>query len=194
MRNVFRTVIIVQRNIELREPYIVINENISPKLYEFLTIMQNTKFEEGAYNTFYGGLKVVVNNFVVYWSDIINDCIKDVDALCHGITKDAILELIDRSVSVHQDKHTKFVKSFCLLKYPEETNVLEDVEHKYQIYKQGMAVLRQEVAGYERQDQFDQFIIKYSELGMKKKNEVFEMTHTIMALCLAEDVSTVLII
>lgn len=194
MQNVFRTVIIAQRNIELQEPYIVINENISPKLYEFLATMQNTKYEDGAYHTYYGELKVTVNNFMVYWTDIINECFRDMDTLCNGITKDKILALIDRTNIVHDNKREEFAKSFLPAECPEELKLFEDLENKYARFQEGMATLRHDVLEYERQDQLDQFIIKYSELGTRRKNEVFEYAHTIMALCLAENVSTILII
>lgn len=190
MSDVFRTVIIAQRNIELQEPYIVINENISPKLYEFLSTMQNTKFEDGAYHTYYGEIKVTVNNFLNYWSDIINECFKDVDTLCYRITKDVILALIDRTISVHKDKHEEFVNSFLPVQYPEETKIFEDLEIEYENFQQGMTKFRHEVVEYERQEQLDLFIIKHSELGTRRKNEVFEYSHTIMALCLTENVST----
>lgn len=194
MHDVFRPVIIAQRNIELEEPYIVLNENISPKLYEFLTTMQNTKYEDGAYHTYYGELKVTVNNFLTYWSDIINECFRDVDALCNRVTKDEILALIDRTISVHKDKHEEFVKSFFPVEYPEELNLFEDLEGKYENFLQGMAICKQEVVEYDRQELLDQFIIRVTELGTRKKNEVFEYAHTVMALCMAENVSTFLFV
>lgn len=190
MHDVFRPVIIAQRSIELEEPYIVLNENISPKLYEFLITMQNTKYEDGAYHTYYGELKVTVNNFLGYWADIINECFKDVDALCNRVTKDQILTLIDRTISVHKDKHEEFVDSFFPVENPEELNLFEDLESKYENFLQGMAICRQEVVEYDRQELLDQFIIRVTELGTRKKNEVFEYAHTVMALCMAENVST----
>lgn len=192
MRTV-RTVLTAQRNIELKEPYIVINENISPKLCEFLISMQNVKFDNGVYHTFYGEMKVLINNFLVYWSDIINDCLRDVDALCNTITKDVLLELIDRSVKVHEDKHDEFVKIYFPLDHDKEIIDFEDLEKKYHFFLHGMRELRQEVFDYERQEQLDQFINKHSKLGTRKKNEVFEFAHNAMALCLAEDVSIILI-
>lgn len=194
MENVFRTVISGQRNIELKEPYVVINENISPKLYEYLATMNDIKFEDGAYHSFYGELKVIVNNFLVYWSDVINQCFKEVDTLCKGITKDDILAMIDRTISIHENKHAEFIKSFLPVQHPEEIKIFENLESKYENFQQSMVQFREEVVQYERQEQLDQFIIKHSEFGTRRKNEVFEYTHTIMALCMAANVSTTLII
>ncbi|XP_026333335.1 uncharacterized protein LOC113240286 [Hyposmocoma kahamanoa] len=191
MDSILRTVIIAQRNIELEEPYLIINENISPKLNEFLRSMENIKFEDGVYHTYYGGLKVIVNNFLVYWSAVINECFKDVDALSNRITKDELLELIDRSISIHENKHEEFVKCFFPVENPEDLDLFEDLENKYEIFQQGMATCRQEVVHYERQEQLDQFVIKNSELGARKKNEVFECAHTIMALCMAENLAKI---
>lgn len=177
------------QKIELNDVYIILDDNISAKLYEYCISLDKCSFEEGSYHTYYGDVKRIIEQFVNYWMQIVNDVVKLVDRYTHVITKAELLDLVKRTISIQQTKQVHFGLEFLPVATKLEQEMYEEIDGKYKAMLERLFELQTRVERFDKQSYVEEYAKNNLELSIKKINECFQFTHTHISLGLRDSVS-----
>ncbi|XP_050685165.1 uncharacterized protein LOC126979720 isoform X2 [Leptidea sinapis] len=169
--NLYKDYLQKLRRWTLAKTCLSINEDIDPSLCEYIRLLNDIKFTDGSYHTYYGDLKKVINSFTYHWSAVTDEGIKEADRLTHTATKEELKEKADRTLHLHKIMQVDFGKRFLPVKSPKEKEIYEEIEIDKikvsieEIYKRIRANLRlmEEQDSASLSDLFDQLYDKNKE-------------------------------
>ncbi|KAI8425433.1 hypothetical protein MSG28_007178 [Choristoneura fumiferana] len=175
------------RNVMLSTVYVILREeDISLKLLNYVKFLNEVKYEDGMYHTYYGEIKTLVDSFVNYWTDTVDETMKESDRVIHVADKKTIMDLIQYTISVRTAKCKFFQKIFMPIESPEEQTLYDDLMKKHESHMEKMYEMQSEVEKLYKKEQFDAFLKAICPVSVTKINEVFEFAHTYISMLLAD--------
>ncbi|KAJ2948413.1 hypothetical protein O0L34_g7653 [Tuta absoluta] len=175
-----------QRYKEIEKPYIMINVNISPRLYDYLKALEDNKFRDGEYHKYCGQIKHVINNFLIYWEEIITECIKEADTLIHTLDKKGLVQLIKNTKELQRIKQEEYLEEFGQAENEQEQKILDDMYSQYNSFLHDIDKMEKHVNRFAQQEKTTEFLKTQLEVSISKKNAAFELLHSYLAEALAK--------
>ncbi|CAK1583261.1 unnamed protein product [Parnassius mnemosyne] len=175
----------------LQEVYFILCGDISPKLYHYLQLLTNVKLKDGSLQEYYGEVKKIINSFIIHWTDVMNDAIKEVDKLVKEINKEQLLILFDKTIDMQIIKQVDFEQSFLPIQTPEEQKVYDEILVLHDKHLQELSSIKDVVSRMHEQEEIESFAREHFANSLRKKNGIFAFTHTYIALMLTTNLNNI---
>ncbi|XP_072930209.1 uncharacterized protein [Epargyreus clarus] len=179
------------RKLSFGDAFLKIHGDVTPKLKHYIYLLDKVKFEDGAYHTYYGEIKKIVNSFINCWTKTMDEAIKVADRYTHLMTRDELLEVMETTISLNVNKQIDFGREFLPVKSDLEQQLYEEVEEQYNVFMQRLYELRSQIERLDKQDKVDAFAKEHFPVSLNKKNEVFLFTHTYISTLLIDHVDRI---
>ncbi|CAH4031427.1 unnamed protein product [Pieris brassicae] len=176
----------------LESVYLILHEDIVPKLKHYVKLIYCTEFKDGSYHTYYGDLKKIVNSYSFHWIDVMDESIRVADKLYYNIDKEKLLHIMEHTIHLHQVKQVDFGRNFLPIESAIEKQTYEDIEGMYNNAMGKLLHLREKLQSFDTQERVEKFVKEHFLLSLKNKNSIFAFTYEYIALALAKNVSTVI--
>ncbi|XP_050354446.1 uncharacterized protein LOC126776189, partial [Nymphalis io] len=175
------------RELSLNEPYIILNDDITPILKHYMRLLEQIKFEDGSYHTYYGELKTILNSFTDLWIEEMDKAIKEADRCSHVISKEELLQMMKKTIFIHQEGQADFQQQFLPIETPLEEEIYNNLHDKYEDFMKRLFMLKEKLNGLEKQNKIEEFAKEHFPISLKKKNDILVFTND----CIANGLSSV---
>ncbi|KAI5642991.1 hypothetical protein NE865_05032 [Phthorimaea operculella] len=155
-------------------------------MFVYLQSLEDNKFIDGEYHKYCGEVKLIVNNFILYWEEIIMDCIKEADTLIHTLDKKGLLELVKNTKVLQGEKQEQFLQGFGHAENEGDKKILDDIHSRYQTFLTGIDEMEKHVNRFDLPEKTTEFLKEQLEVSISKKNATFELLHAYVAKILAK--------
>ncbi|XP_063831569.1 uncharacterized protein LOC135080775 isoform X1 [Ostrinia nubilalis] len=179
------------RKSSFKEVFIILNVDIFPQVTNYINLIENIKFEDGSYHTYFGEVKKVINGFLTYYKFVIDDVIQEADKCTNVMNRNELLVLIDRTIDIHQSRHIFFGREYLPVHTAAEKQSYEEMEQLFQQYMEKLLELKNNIERLDKQEKVDDFIKDHFKMSIKGTHELFELTHTYLALLLADRINQI---
>ncbi|CAH2244473.1 jg15952 [Pararge aegeria aegeria] len=180
--DIYKQYIYKLRELALREPYIyLLTDDIIPKLKQYIHELNSITFDDGAYHTYYGEIKTIVNSFNIYWTDKMDDAIKEADKCSHCITLAELIEMAQKTILMHKIKQSDFESEFQPLNSPLEEQAYTEILEKCVSFTKSLEEFAESLTKLDKQDKVDAFAKEHFPLSLKRKNDVFVFTYNFIS-------------
>lgn len=192
--DIYKQYIYKLRLLALRKPpYIyLLNDDIIPKCKEYIQRLNSIKFEEGSYHTYYGEIKAIVNSYNKYWTDLMDDAIKEADRCTHCSKLADLKEMALKTIEMLKVKQADFESEFRPFNSPFEELVYNEIVEKHISFMKGMEEFTANLKKLDKQDKVDAFAKEHFAMSLKRKNDVFVFTYNFISYILSLVVSILL--
>ncbi|CAK1553328.1 unnamed protein product [Leptosia nina] len=167
--------------------YLILHEDIVPKLKHYIKLIYYAEFKDGFYHTYYGELKKVVNSYSFHWIDVMDESIRVADKLYYNINRDNLLDLMERTIHMHNAKQVDFGRSFLPVESAEEKKIYEELEVMYNHFMINLLKLKEKLNALDTQEKVEEFAKEHFPLSLENKNSIFAFTYEYIALALAKN-------
>lgn len=174
----------------LESVYLILHEDIVPKLKHYIKLINDSEFKDGSYHTYYGDLKKIVNSYSFHWIDVMDKSMKIADKLCYNIDKERLLFIMERTIHMHQAKQVEFGRNFLPIQSPLEKQTYEEIESMYNGAMGKLFKLKETLQRFDTQEKVQTFANEHFQLSLQNKNTIFAFTYQYIALALVRNVST----
>ncbi|XP_023936325.1 uncharacterized protein LOC112044651 isoform X2 [Bicyclus anynana] len=188
--DIYKHYIYKLREQALKEPYIyLLNEDIIPKLKQYIHELNAISFNEDAYHTYYGEIKTIVNSFNIYWTDKMDDAIREADRCSHCINLAELTEMAQKTFKMHKVKQADFESEFLPLNTQLEEQLYKKVIDKYNTFMETFEEFTENLKKLDKQEKVEAFAKEHFPFSLKRKNDVFVFTYNFISteLSLAVD-------
>nr|XP_037876325.1 uncharacterized protein LOC110384865 isoform X3 [Bombyx mori] len=175
------------RNYNLQDVYLFLHEDLSPKLKEYICLLRDVPFEDGLYHTYYADVKKVVSTFMNYFIQTIDEVTLEVDKYTNVLCKDDLINLMEKTVSIHEKNQIDFAKDFLPIKAPIEKQIYEEIESKYDIFKCKLKEFQSKLEQLNKKEQIDEFAkSNHFQFSLKKSSDLFHFVHIFIGMMVAD--------
>ena len=191
--DIYKEYIYKLTELSLNEPYIIIKDDVTPKLKQYIHLLDNIQFKDGSYHTYYGELKNILNSFTNYWTETMDDVIKKSDEFSNFITMNELLKMIEKTTSIYEERQNNFEKEFLPAKNQLETEIFDKVQLSYTNFMDSLLSLKEKIKLLDKQVKVDAFAKEHLKVSLKRKNDLFCFTQNFISMELSSFVSKMLI-
>ncbi|VVC89176.1 unnamed protein product [Leptidea sinapis] len=175
--NLYKDYLQKLRRWTLAKTCLSINEDIDPSLCEYIRLLNDIKFTDGSYHTYYGDLKKIINSFTYHWSAVTDEGIKEAYRLTHTATKEELKEKADRTLHLHKIMQVDFGKRFLPVKSPKEKEIYEEIEVMYNNFMAQLLHLRERIENLKQLDKIDEFNKEQFPIALNQLHNVYSCTY-----------------
>ncbi|CAF4797376.1 unnamed protein product [Pieris macdunnoughi] len=175
----------------LESVYLILHEDIVPKLKHYIKLISCAEFKDGSYHTYYGDLKKIVNSYSFHWIDVMDESIRVADKLYYNIDKEKLLHIMEHTLHLHQAKQVDFGRNFLPIESAIEKQTYEEIERMYNIAMDKLLQLREQLQSFDTQERVEKFVKEHFSLSLKNKNSIFAFTYEYIALALARNIERI---
>ncbi|XP_045776838.1 uncharacterized protein LOC123875195 [Maniola jurtina] len=166
------------QKLTLKDPYIhLLDEDEIPKMKEYIRKLNSISFDEGTYHTYFGEIKTIVNSFNLYWTDIMDEAIKEADRCSHCVKLNEIIEKTHKTMLIHKVTQADFETEFLPLNTPLEEQAYNEIVDKYTTFMKNLEEFIHDLKRLDRQEKVDVFAKEQFPKSLKIKNDVFVFTY-----------------
>ncbi|CAH0728166.1 unnamed protein product, partial [Brenthis ino] len=179
--DIFNQYIYKLRDLCLNEPYIIIIDDIAPKLRHYIRLLDVIKFEDGSYHTYYGEIKDILNSFTDHWTEVMDAAIREADRISHSLTKSELLQMIEKTISMQEKKQLNFEKEFLLNENSSKNELFDNLQDKYTKYMERFHNIKDELKSLDKQDEIQTFAKEQCQISLKRENDIFAFTYNFIS-------------
>lgn len=180
------------RRLELEEMCIQVLPNISSQLKKLVRLLVNTQYRDGFIHAYYGDIKEKVIAFNNFWRESIDMATKEVDLISSTASKDDYIALIDISMFMLNASQTDFAKEFLPVTSPDDKEMYIELEGKYKEHCEKILAEKERANAVHARYYPLPVIEENLKITLQKMSDIFEFTHTYIAMFLVDRVSFIL--
>nr|XP_026491025.1 uncharacterized protein LOC113397085 [Vanessa tameamea] len=173
------------RELLLNEPYIILNDDITPILKHYMRLLEQIKFEDGSYRAYYGELKTILNSFTDLWIEEMDNAIKEADRCSHVISKEELMQMVEKTISIHQEEQADFEEQYLPIETSLEKETYHDLRNKFDDFMKRLFIFKEELNGLDKQNKIEEFAKEHFPISLKKKNDIIVFTNDFIAFGLS---------
>ncbi|XP_046971296.1 uncharacterized protein LOC124538312 [Vanessa cardui] len=179
------------RELSLNEPYVILNNDITPILKHYIRLLDQIKFEDGSYHSYYGELKAILNSFTDLWIEEMDNAIKEADRCSHVMSKEELMQMMDKTILIHQEEQADFEQQYLPIETPFEKETYDDIQIKFEDFMKRLLIFKEELNGLDKQDKVEEFAKEHFPISLKKKNDIIVFTNEFIAFGLSSVIDRV---
>ncbi|CAH2094255.1 unnamed protein product [Euphydryas editha] len=165
------------RNVSLAEPYIILNDDVAPKLNNYIRLLDEIAFEDGSYHIYYGEIKTILNSFIEHWTQMMDEAIKEADRCSNTITKEALMKMMEKTILIHQMKQVDFEQQFLPAENSFEKEIFNNLKEKFESFMEQLLIMRDDLKKLDKQTKVEAFAKEHFPISLKRKNDIFIFTY-----------------
>ncbi|XP_034833858.1 uncharacterized protein [Maniola hyperantus] len=190
--NIYKEYLYKLRQMTLQDPYIyLLDEDEILKMEEYIRKLNSIHFDEETYHTYYGEIKILVNSFNNYWTDIMDEAIKEADRCSHCVKVDELIKMAHKTIWMHKDTQADFEREFLPLSTPLEEHAYNEIIEKFANFMKELEKFVQDIKRLDRQEKVDAFAKENFPKSLKKKNDAFIFTYNHISYCMSSVVDRI---
>lgn len=165
------------RDVSLAEPYIILNDDIAPKLNNYIRLLDEITFEDGSYHIYYGEIKTILNSFIEHWTQKMDEAIKEADRCSNTINKEELMQMMEKTILIHQMKQSDFEQQFLPVENSLENEIYDNLKEKFESFMEQLFIMRDYLRKLDKQTKVEAFAKEHFPISLQRKNDIFVFTY-----------------
>ncbi|CAH2046064.1 unnamed protein product, partial [Iphiclides podalirius] len=167
---------------------IILGGDIAPKLHHYLQLLDNLKIKEGSYEEYYGEVKKIVNSFIIHWTEVMNNAIKEADKVTTVVDKSELLEYVNNTIEMQKVKQSHFEGFFLPISTAAEKRDYDEITILYDKHMERLENVRLAVIAMRDPETMKNFAKEHFTISLHRKNDIFAFTHNYIAMMLSKKI------
>ncbi|XP_052756729.1 uncharacterized protein LOC113516352 [Galleria mellonella] len=172
------------RKLTMSDACLLLNGDIIPNLKQYVSLLDNIKFEDGSYHAFYGEVKKIITSFLYYYTVTMDDMIIKADKYSHDTNKNDLLSLAKQTINIHECDQISFGKDFLPVQSPIEKQTYDEIQEKYNVFMNDIFLLRDVIEKLDKKEKVDNFALEHFKISVVMTSNVFKYTHDYILMML----------
>lgn len=165
------------RDVSLAEPYIILNDDVATELNNYIRLLDEITFEDGLYHIYYGEIKTILNSFIEHWTQKMDEAIKEADRCSNTINKEELMQMMEKTILIHEMKQTDFVQQFLPPENSLENEIFDNLKEKFESFMEQLFIMRDYLRKLDKQTKVEAFAKEHFPISLQRKNDIFVFTY-----------------
>lgn len=170
------------RKEELNEVSLELYPDITPKLKEYIDLIDNIQYRDGIIHTFYPQITVILYAYLNFWTQTVDKVYKVEDERNNVTSKAMLLEILDQTLMVAKQKYNTFEEDFGSICNETHDKIHAELNAEYKEYVETLNKMKKQVQKFDRKIHELPFAQEHMVKTLRKTYSLLDCTHTHISL------------